>query len=169
MPDKQISHHGVLMNIAGYGVFIIGPAAIGKSSLALELLSQGHQLIADDIVDFSKPNNIVVGHCPPLLENVLHTRELGIMSVPTIFGQQAWQKEHKLDVVISLQATHNSKIELTPEKEYYFVLDSSFPMLKLSTHNPASLTHRIQCWITMIQTPNNAEQILTQRRESSWQ
>lgn len=181
MADSQLeSHHGVLMNIASYGVFIVGPAGIGKSSLALELLSQGHQLIADDVVEFSKQENSITGHCPPMLEDLLHSRELGLISISTVFGQAAWQQQHKLDVVISLQSEFPPDIKLIPEKKYYTLLGQPFPLLSLSMHNPASLAHRILCWLTMQLESHNPEKELKQRqqrtmsntlkyRESTWQ
>ncbi|NOQ81420.1 MAG: serine kinase, partial [Methylophaga sp.] len=149
--NSQIeSHHGVLMRIDGYGVFIIGCAGVGKSSLALELIAQGQQLIADDIVEFAKHSNSIIGHCPPMLEGLLHTRELGLISISTVFGQSAWKHQQSLDFVISLQSTFTADIELTKADNEYPILGHSFPQLTLSTHNPASLVHRIQCWSAML-------------------
>jgi len=158
------SHHGILMRIAGYGVFIIGPAGIGKSSLALELISQGHQLIADDIVEFSKCSTTITGHCPPMLEGLLHTRELGLISIPTVYGQKAWQAQQVVHVVVSLQENVKSDSVLTIKKEYS-LLGQPFPLLTLSTNNPASLQHRIQCWLTMLSdNQHHAENELKQRQ-----
>mgnify|MGYP000403183201 CR=1 FL=1 len=159
------SHHGVLMRINGYGVLILGPAGSGKSSLALELLSQGHQLIADDVVDFSKHKNAIIGHCPPMLEGLLHTRELGLISVPTVFGQNAWQRQQTVDFVISLQSVFKPNIQLTIEEKRYILLEQALPLLTLSTHNPASLVHRIQCWITMNNDTHRPEKELNNRQQ----
>jgi len=160
------SHHGVLMCINGHGVFIIGPAGIGKSSLALELISQGHQLIADDVVELSKQENSVMGHCPPMLEGLLHTRELGLISIPTVFGQDAWQKQQRIDLVVSLQAPSKSEIELSIKDNTVTLLDQDFPHLSLSTHNPASLLNRIQCWLKMGADEHQAENELEQRQQA---
>ncbi|NOQ93562.1 MAG: serine kinase [Methylophaga sp.] len=157
------SHHGVLMRIAGLGILIIGPAGIGKSSLALELIYQGHQLIADDVVEFSRQSNRITGHCPPMLEGLLHTRELGLISIPTVFGQDAWQQHQTLHAVISLQATFQSDITLTAEKTHT-LLGLTFPLLTLSTDNPASLTHRIQGWLTMQTSQHQPENELKKRQ-----
>jgi len=161
------SHHGVLMRINGYGVFIIGPAGIGKSSLALELISQGHQLIADDVVELSKQENSVMGLCPPMLEGLLHTRELGLISIPNIFGQNAWHKKQRIDLVISLQTTFKPKIELSIKNNTYTLLGQVFPLLTLSTHSPASLLSRIQCWVKMHANKYPAESELEHRQQAT--
>lgn len=163
--NKQIeSHHGVLMNVAGYGILIIGSPAIGKSSLALELLSQNYQLIADDVIDFCCSNNIVSGHCPSMLSGLLHTRELGLISVPTVFGNKAWQNQYQLDYVIELTQQHDSTINLVLEKQFYNVLNKTFPLLTLSVTTPASLSSRLLCWLTMQATPFSAENKLKQHQ-----
>jgi len=160
------SLHGVLMRINGYGVFIMGPAGIGKSSLALELISQGHQLIADDVVEISKQGSSVIGHCPPMLEGLLHTRELGLISIPTVFGQDAWQKQQRIDLVISLQSSSKSEIELSIKDNTVPLLDQCFPHLTLSIHNPASLVHRIQCWLCMQTNQHSPDNELKQRQQA---
>ncbi len=160
------SHHGVLMRIADTGVLIIGPAGIGKSSLALELISQGHSLIADDVVEFSQHSNTVIGHCPPLLEGLLHTRELGLISIPAVFGKASWQKQCSLNVVVALQSSFTPNSALTVEEKVYIVQSRTFPLLTVSTDNPASLSHRIQCWLKMQAQKNTAEHDLKQRQKT---
>jgi len=152
------------MNVTGYGVLIIGSPAIGKSSLALELLSQNHQLIADDVVDFCYSNNIVSGHCPSMLSGLLHTRELGLISVRTVFGNKAWQSQYKLDYVIELTQHFDSNINLVLEKRFYTVLNQAFPLLTLSLSTPASLSSRLLCWLNMQANPCPAENALKQHQ-----
>jgi len=159
------SHHGVLMRISGFGVLILGSAGIGKSSLALELISQGHQLIADDVVELSQQSNAIVGHCPPLLAGLLHTRELGLISVPNVFGEDAWLAQQKIDVVISLQSSINDDVTLATKNKTYTLLGLDFPYLTLSISNPASLTNRIQCWLIMQSEQFQTEHELEQRQQ----
>jgi len=156
------SHHGVLMNVGGSGILIIGPPAIGKSSLALALLSQGHQLIADDIVDFSCSKNTITGHCPPMLCGLLHTRELGLISVPTIFGKTSSQNKYPLDYVIELTKKLDLETTFTPKLKKYTVLNQSFPLLSLNVSNPASLSIRIDCWLKSQAHQSRTEDILKQ-------
>tara|TARA_R110002050_G_scaffold268113_1_gene410036 strand:+ start:93547 stop:94029 length:483 start_codon:yes stop_codon:yes gene_type:complete len=152
------------MNVAGYGILIIGSPAIGKSSLALELLTQDHQLIADDVVDFCYSNNVVSGHCPPMLSGLLHTRELGLISVSNIFGNKAWRNQYQLDYVIELTQKIDSIINLVAEKQFYTVLNHPFPLLTLSLTTPASLSSRLLCWLKMQANPCSAENKLKQHQ-----
>tara|TARA_R110002049_G_scaffold224043_1_gene395788 strand:- start:141 stop:623 length:483 start_codon:yes stop_codon:yes gene_type:complete len=152
------------MNVAGYGILIVGSPAIGKSSLALELVSQNHQLIADDVVDFYSSNNIVNGHCPSMLSGLLHTRELGLISVITVFGNKAWQSQYQLDYVVELTQQFDSKINLVLEKQFYKVLNHAFPLLTLSLATPASLSCRLLCWLNMQANPCSAENELKQHQ-----
>jgi|TARA_B100000780_G_scaffold275831_1_gene243255 HPr kinase/phosphorylase len=149
--EQLESHHGVLININGQGVFIRGQSNIGKSSLALELLYQGHQLISDDIAEFKVTPKGIIGYCPPLTSGLLHTKELGLIPVLDLFGKTAWRSEAILSCVILL---HRDDITienhaLAPTLEHYTICQTPFPMLRLCTKNPASLSHRIQTWLTL--------------------
>ncbi|MDH5358285.1 MAG: serine kinase [Gammaproteobacteria bacterium] len=159
------NHHGVLMTISGQGVLIIGKAGIGKSSLAIELLHHGHQLIADDVVDFEiNAQGHVVGHCPDMLSELLHSRELGIISVPDIFGLNAWTSQSRLDFVICLEANPELSVALTPDLSHYTVCGKAFPCLVLDIHNPSSLHHRLTTWLAMQEKNNHSETTLRQRQ-----
>src|SRR5690606_20018733 len=80
--------HGVFMDVLGLGVLITGESGLGKSELALELISRGHGLVADDAVEFSRTApSMIEGHCPPLLQNMLEVRGLGLLDIRTIFGE----------------------------------------------------------------------------------
>lgn len=156
------SHHGVLMNVETYGVLIIGAPAIGKSSLALELLSQGYQLIADDVVDFYSANNIIIGQCPSMLTGLLHTRELGLISVAMVFGDKACRSYSKVDYIIELTHQIDSPLNLVLEKKNYVILNTAFPLLTLSVTSPASLSTRLLCWLKMQATSNPVKNKLQQ-------
>jgi HPr kinase/phosphorylase len=96
--------HGVFMEVQGFGVLIKGTPAIGKSELALELISRGHRLIADDIVDFYRisPERIE-GRCPELLQDFLEVRGLGILNIRALFGDNAVKPTKPLDLIIQLE------------------------------------------------------------------
>ena len=97
------SLHGVFMDILGVGVLIQGESGIGKSELGLDLISRGHRLVADDIVDFSLiRHGVVEGQCPELLENLLEVRGVGLLDVRTIFGERAVRQKMQLQLIVKL-------------------------------------------------------------------
>lgn len=101
---ESTSLHGVFMEVQGFGVLIKGNAAIGKSELALELISRGHRLIADDIVDFYRISpERVEGRCPELLQDFLEVRGLGILNIRALFGDNAVKPTKPLDLMIQLE------------------------------------------------------------------
>lgn len=97
------SMHGVLMDVLGMGVLISGQSGLGKSELALELISRGHGLVADDVVELSRVSaNAIEGRCPPLLQNLLEVRGLGLLDIRTIFGETAVRRKMRLKLVVKL-------------------------------------------------------------------
>lgn len=95
--------HGVMMDVLGMGVLISGESGLGKSELALELISRGHGLVADDVVDLSRiAPHTVEGRCPPLLRNLLEVRGLGLLDIRTIFGETAVRPKMKLKLIVHL-------------------------------------------------------------------
>jgi HPr kinase/phosphorylase len=101
---ESISQHGVFIEVQGFGVLIKGNPAIGKSELALELISRGHRLIADDIVDFYRisPERLE-GRCPELLQDFLEVRGLGILNIRALFGDNSVKPTKPLDLIIQLE------------------------------------------------------------------
>ena len=97
--------HGVLVDIYGEGVLIIGPSGIGKSEAALELIKRGHRLIADDAVEIKKiADRTLIGTCPELIRYLIELRGIGLINVKELFGISAVKWEKSIDLIIKLQA-----------------------------------------------------------------
>lgn len=98
------SVHGVFMDVLGMGVLITGDSGVGKSELALELISRGHGLVADDVVELARlgPNNLE-GRCPDMLRDYLEVRGLGLLNIRTIFGETASRRKMNLKLIVHLQ------------------------------------------------------------------
>jgi HPr kinase/phosphorylase len=95
--------HGVFMDVLGMGVLISGESGLGKSELCLELISRGHGLVADDVVEFTHvAPSAVEGRCPSLLQNLLEVRGLGLLDIKTIFGETAVRRKMKLRLIVHL-------------------------------------------------------------------
>lgn len=96
--------HGVLMDVLGMGVLISGESGLGKSELGLELISRGHGLVADDVVDVARvAPDTIEGRCPPLLANLLEVRGLGLLDIKAIFGETAVRRKMKLRLIVELR------------------------------------------------------------------
>jgi HPr kinase/phosphorylase len=111
---ETTSLHGVFMDVLGMGVLITGDSGVGKSELALELISRAHGLVADDSVDFFRLGpKTIEGRCPELLKNMLEVRGLGLLNVRTIFGETAVRRKMKLKLIV-----HLAKPQITEAPEY---------------------------------------------------
>ena len=102
--------HGVYMDVLGMGVLVAGESGVGKSELGLELISRGHGLVADDVVDFSRvAPDTIEGRCPPLLSNLLEVRGLGLLDIKAIFGETAVRRKMKLRLIVELRRYGSSE------------------------------------------------------------
>lgn len=132
----RVNLHGVFMEVISIGVFITGQSGIGKSELALELLSRNHRLIADDAVEFSRVGpDALEGHCPELLCDFLEVRGLGILNVRRMFGETAVRREKKLHLIVRLEeltAEAHARIDrLQAEQKSQYILGIEIPEVVL--------------------------------------
>lgn len=110
---KKATLHGVFLEVLGSGVLIVGHSAVGKSELALELITRGHRLIADDAPEFTRiAPDIVSGSCPPLLRELLEVRGLGILDIRAMFGDSAIKRTENLQLIIHMKRMKQSEIAI---------------------------------------------------------
>jgi HPr kinase/phosphorylase len=103
--------HGVMLDVLEIGVLITGDSSIGKSELALELISRGHGLVADDVVELQQIGpETVQGRCPPMLRDFLEVRGLGILNIRSIFGETAVRPRKALRLIVHLEL-HEYRID----------------------------------------------------------
>jgi HPr kinase/phosphorylase len=101
---ETTERRGVLVDVLGLGVLITGESGVGKSELGLELISRGHGLVADDVVEISRiAANTLEGRCPAMLKDFIEVRGLGLLDIRTIFGETAVRPKMKLKLIAHLQ------------------------------------------------------------------
>ena len=107
-----ISIHGVLVDVYGVGVLIMGESGIGKSEAALELIKRGHRLVTDDVVEIRRVSDeTLVGSAPDITRHFIELRGIGIVDVKSMFGVQSVRETQNIDLVITLE-------DWSREKEY---------------------------------------------------
>lgn len=108
---EHTSIHGVFLEVLGMGVLLRGSAAVGKSELALELINRGCRLVADDAPEFSRiAPDIIDGRCPPLLQDFLEVRGLGIINIRAMYGDSAIKRNKYLRLVIKLEKMNDQAL-----------------------------------------------------------
>ena len=127
----RITRHGVLVEVYGEGILLIGDSGIGKSEAAVELLKRGHRLIADDAVEIRKisPTSLV-GTAPPLIRNYIELRGIGIINVAKLFGMGAVRTENEINLVVNIVPWNNQQVydRLGLEEQCMELLGVKVPM-----------------------------------------
>ena len=142
--------HGVMMNVYGTGVLIMGNSGIGKSELALALIKKGHRLIADDRVDISNVAGRLICEAPELLKRYMEIRGLGIVNVNYMFGGSAYMEKSNLDLVIKLlpMAETGDVDRLDPHNDSFSILGVDVPLLKIPVTESKSLSTIVEAAVT---------------------
>jgi HPr kinase/phosphorylase len=137
------SMHGVLIDVIGVGVLILGKSGIGKSELALDLVTRGHRLVADDIVDIKrKQGGAVFGSGSDIIKHHMEIRGLGIINIKDLFGVAAVRERKKIEMVVEL-VEWEDKVEydrLGIEEQRYSILDIDIPLLVIPVRPGRNLT-----------------------------
>ena len=120
-----ISIHGVLMDVFGEGVLIMGESGIGKSEAALELLKRGHRLVSDDVVEISRVSDVtLIGTSPEITRHFIELRGIGIIDVKALFGFESVEETKSISLAIKLEEWDKNKVydRLGMEEEYTEIL-----------------------------------------------
>lgn len=130
----RITRHGVLMEIYGEGVLLLGESGVGKSETAVELIVRGHRLIADDAVEIRRVSSkSLVGSSPENIRHFMELRGIGVINARRIFGMSAVKITEKIDMIIQLEQWDNSKFydRLGTENEYMEILGIRVPSITI--------------------------------------
>ena len=130
----SLSLHGVLLDVLGVGVLLLGKSSVGKSETALELVMKGHRLVADDLVEIRRTaQDHLIGWPSELIKHHMEIRGLGIINIKDLFGAAAVREEKKLELVIELlnwdEADASDRLGL--EEMVFPILDVPVPLLRL--------------------------------------
>ena len=127
----RITRHGVLVEVFGVGLLLIGESGLGKSEAAVELLKRGHRLIADDAVEIRKvASGRLAGTAPKLIRSYVELRGIGIVNVAKMFGMSAVKDENEIDLVVNIVPWNNNEAydRLGLNDQYMEILDVKIPM-----------------------------------------
>jgi HPr kinase/phosphorylase len=128
------SVHGVLMDILGLGVLIVGESGIGKSECALDLVVRGHRLVADDAVDLRcRAESFLIGSCPELTRHHMEIRGHGLINVQDLFGVASTRRSKRVELVVQLERWDPSREydRLGLDEAYYETLSVRVPMIRM--------------------------------------
>ena len=131
---ERITRHGVLVEVYGEGILILGESGVGKSETAIELVKRGHRLVADDAVEIKKVSEItLVGSAPDIIKHFIELRGIGIVDVKNIFGMGAVKDTEKIDMVINLEQwqQHKKYDRLGLDNETIEILGINLPALTI--------------------------------------
>lgn len=127
----RITRHGVLVEVYGEGLLLMGDSGVGKSETALELLKRGHRLIADDAVEIRKVSeNSLIGTAPELIRNYIELRGIGIVNVAKLFGMGSVRTENEINLVVNIVPwnTQEAYDRLGLEDQFTDILGVKIPM-----------------------------------------
>ena len=130
----RITRHGVLMEVYGEGLLLIGESGIGKSEAAIELLKRGHRLIADDAVEIKNiTGNSLIGTAPELIRNYIELRGIGIINVAKLFGMGAVKADNEINLVVNIVPWDTQQVydRLGLEDQYMDILGVKIPAITI--------------------------------------
>lgn len=111
---SSLTVHGVFMEVLDLGVLLTGDSGVGKSELALELITRGHRLVADDTPTLTRfTPDCITGHCPPLLQDFLEVRGLGVLNVKALYGSTAIKDRKQVHLIVRIMVLNDASLKIT--------------------------------------------------------
>jgi HPr kinase/phosphorylase len=126
--------HGVLLDILGLGVFVVGESGIGKSECALDLVVRGHRLIGDDAVQVRRrAETVLIGTCPDLTRHHMEIRGIGVINVRDMFGVASTRRSKRIEFVVALERWEAGRDyeRLGVDEQFYEILGVPVPMVRM--------------------------------------
>ncbi len=133
----RITRHGVLVDVYGEGILILGDSGIGKSETAIELVKRGHRLIADDAVEIKRVSaRRLVGSAPEIIRHYVELRGIGIVDIRRLFGMGAVKDTESIDLVVKLEPWEQGKMydRLGLDEEKIEILGLKLPVITIPVH-----------------------------------
>ncbi len=130
----RVTRHGVLVEVYGEGILLVGDSGVGKSETAIEIIKRGHRLIADDAVEIRRVSNrTLLGSAPDNIRHFIELRGIGIINARRIFGIGAVKMEEKIDLVINMEIWDSSKVydRMGLDTEYTEILGVNVPVITI--------------------------------------
>lgn len=130
----RITRHGVLVEVYGEGILLVGDSGVGKSETAIELIKRGHRLIADDAVEIRRVSSkSLVGQSPENIRHFIELRGIGIINARRIFGMGAVKLQEKIDMCINLEIWDATKVydRMGMDSEYTEILGIKVPVMTI--------------------------------------
>lgn len=138
----RVTRHGVLVEVYGEGIFIVGDSGVGKSETAVELVKRGHRLIADDAVEIRRVSaKTLVGRSPENIRHFIEIRGIGIVNVASLFGMGAVKPTEKIDFIVNLEAWDENKQydRMGLRRDYTEILGLKIPVLTIPVRQGRNL------------------------------
>ena len=143
----RITRHGVLVEVYGEGVLLLGESGVGKSETAIELVKRGHRLIADDAVEIKRNvTDRLVGTAPELIRHYIELRGIGVIDVRQLFGMRAIKVESQLDLVVNFEQWDQTKFydRLGIEDHFTEILDIQVPIVTIPVRPGRNLARIVE-------------------------
>ena len=129
----RITRHGVLVEVYGEGILILGDSGVGKSETAIELVKRGHRLIADDAVEIRHIGTRLVGSAPELIRHYIELRGIGVVDIQQLFGMSAVREDQDINLVVNLEQWNDQVFydRLGTNEEFTTILDMKIPAITI--------------------------------------